>query len=304
VLLAALPYLAAFRAQDSETRFVGLVGGVDDNNVYLDLMRQAAEGEWLFVNNFTPEPCRPAVFNLLYQVLGRLCGLTGLPLIAAHHLFGLASIFLFAFLANGFFGDAFRDGRFRAAGVTLAVFASGLFGLGELLGGAIGWESRSVDSWLAELTTFHSVLIYPHFVFSAALVVGSLHLFLSALEVGRWTRAFGGGLVCSVLIFSHGFDAATVLGTIAVFFLSFVIVTALAPHYDRIKRSPYVQIMVRGILAAFLGMLLFVVYRFGQEALPDWRTWALMAAVLVALWRKVDLLLIVGVGAGLSVLLF
>jgi chromate transporter len=94
------------------------------------------------------------------------------------------------------------------------------------------------------------------------------------------------------------------LGTIAVFFPSFVIVTTLAPHYDRIKRSRYVQIMVRGILAAFLGMLLFVVYRFGQEALPDWRAWALMAAAWIALWRKVDLLAVVTVGAVMSVILF
>ncbi len=94
------------------------------------------------------------------------------------------------------------------------------------------------------------------------------------------------------------------LGTIAVFFPSFLIVTTLAPHYERIKRSRPIQLMVRGILAAFIGMLLFVVYRFGQEALVDWRTWGLMAAAWVALWRKVDLLLVVGVGALLSVLLF
>ncbi len=94
------------------------------------------------------------------------------------------------------------------------------------------------------------------------------------------------------------------LGTIAVFFPSFLLVTTLAPHYERIKRSRPVQIMVRGILAAFIGLLLFVGYRFGMVALVDWRTWALMAAAWVALWRKVDLLLIVGVGAVLSALLF
>jgi len=94
------------------------------------------------------------------------------------------------------------------------------------------------------------------------------------------------------------------LGTIAVFFPSFLIVTALAPHYDRIKRSAAIQVMVRGILAAFIGMLLFVAYRFGQEALGDWRTWGLMAAAWIALWRKVDLLAIIGVGAVLSLLLF
>jgi chromate transporter len=94
------------------------------------------------------------------------------------------------------------------------------------------------------------------------------------------------------------------LGTLAVFFPSFLIVTALAPHYERIKRSRPVQFAVRGILAAFLGMLLLVAYRFGQEALTDWPSWALMAAAWLALWRKVDLLLVVGVGAAVSLLLF
>jgi chromate transporter len=94
------------------------------------------------------------------------------------------------------------------------------------------------------------------------------------------------------------------LGTIAVFFPSFLIVTGLAPHYDRIKRSRHVQIMVRGILAAFLGMLLFVAYRFGREALSDWRTWTLMTAAWIALWRKVDLLLVVLCGACAALVVF
>jgi chromate transporter len=94
------------------------------------------------------------------------------------------------------------------------------------------------------------------------------------------------------------------LGTIAVFFPSFVILTTLAPYYDRVKRSRPIQVMVRGILAAFLGMLLLVAYHFGREALVDWTTWGLMAAAWLALWWKVDLLLIVGVGAAISVLVF
>jgi chromate transporter len=94
------------------------------------------------------------------------------------------------------------------------------------------------------------------------------------------------------------------LGTIAVFFPSFLVVMTLAPHYERIKRSRPVQLMVRGVLAAFIAMLLLVGYHFGKVALVDWRTWALMLAAWVALWRKTDLLLVVGVGAVLSLLLF
>ena len=62
--------------------------------------------------------------------------------------------------------------------------------------------------------------------------------------------------------------------------------------------------MVRGILAAFIGMLLAVAYGFGRETLVDWRTWSLMAAAWIALWRKMDPLAIVGAGAGVSVLIF
>ena len=94
------------------------------------------------------------------------------------------------------------------------------------------------------------------------------------------------------------------LGTIAVFFPSFIVLTSLAPYYDRIKRSRPIQVMVRGILAAFFGMLLLVAYHFGREALVDWKTWGVMAAAWLALWRKVDLLLVVGVGAALSMAIF
>jgi hypothetical protein len=51
-------------------------------------------------------------------------------------------------------------------------------------------------------------------------------------------------------------------------------------------------------------MLLLVAYHFAKEALVDWKAWALMAGAWLALWRKVDLLLVVGVGAALSMLVF
>jgi chromate transporter len=127
--------------------------------------------------------------------------------------------------------------------------------------------------------------------------------FIDGIALGQVTP---GPIVITATFVGYkaGGIVGALLGTIAVFFPSFLIVTTLAPHYERIKRSAAIQVMVRGILAAFIGMLLFVAYRFGQEALGDWRTWGLMAAAWIALWRKVDLLGIIGAGAALSVLLF
>ena len=126
--------------------------------------------------------------------------------------------------------------------------------------------------------------------------------FIDGIALGQVTP---GPIVITATFVAYkvgGFIGA-LLGTIAVFFPSFVIVTTLAPWYERIKRLDAVQVMVRGILAAFLGMLLLVAYRFGHEALHGWQTWALMAAAWVALMRKVDLLIVIGFGIVVSLVL-
>ncbi len=111
-------------------------------------------------------------------------------------------------------------------------------------------------------------------------------------------------ITATFVAYKAGGLLGALLGTIAVFFPSFVVITSLVPYYDRIKRIRSVQVMVRGILAAFLGMLLLVGYRFGKEALQGWQTWALMAAAWIALMRKVDLLVIIGAGVLVSAALF
>ena len=95
-----------------------------------------------------------------------------------------------------------------------------------------------------------------------------------------------------------------VASTLAVFFPSFLVLLGALPHYDRIKRLRSVQWMIRGILAGFIGLLVYVLWQFGRASLVDWKTWGLSVAAFIALWRKVDLLVIVGVAAILSILIF
>jgi chromate transporter len=95
-----------------------------------------------------------------------------------------------------------------------------------------------------------------------------------------------------------------VASTLAVFFPSFLVLVGTVPHFDRIKRQRTVQWMIRGVLAGFIGLLVFVLWQFGQASLVDWKTWALAAAAFIALWRKVDLLVTVGAAALLSVVIF
>jgi chromate transporter len=95
-----------------------------------------------------------------------------------------------------------------------------------------------------------------------------------------------------------------VLSTLAVFFPSFVVLVGTVPHFDRIKRLPAVQWMIKGVLAGFIALLVFVLWQFGRASLVDWKTWGLATATFLALRWKVDLLVIVGGVAIVSMLIF
>ncbi len=95
-----------------------------------------------------------------------------------------------------------------------------------------------------------------------------------------------------------------ILSTLAVFFPSFLVLVGTAPHYDRIKRLRTVQQMIRGVLAGFIALLVFVLWQFGQASLVDWKTWALAAAAFIALRWKVDLLVIVAAAVVISIVIF
>ena len=61
---------------------------------------------------------------------------------------------------------------------------------------------------------------------------------------------------------------------------------------------------ISGVLCCFVGLLFTVAIRFGGQVRWDWPHLALAAGSFVALFAKVDILWVVLVGAGASVLAF
>jgi chromate transporter len=94
-----------------------------------------------------------------------------------------------------------------------------------------------------------------------------------------------------------------VVGTVAVFTPSFLMVLVAVPYFDRIQHSLLVRRALRAVLASFVGLLLAVTVQFALAA--SWTTPAILlsAAAFAALWFKIDVLWVVLVGAGLSVFL-
>ncbi len=92
-----------------------------------------------------------------------------------------------------------------------------------------------------------------------------------------------------------------VVGTMAIFSPSFLMVLITVPYFDRLQRSVVFRRALRGVLASFVGLLLAVTIQFAVAASWTSRSVLLALAAFVALWFKVDILWIVLAGAGISI---
>jgi chromate transporter len=101
----------------------------------------------------------------------------------------------------------------------------------------------------------------------------------------------------------HGL-AGSVVATIAIFTPSFLILTAAAPFFDRLKTSRYFTGITKGIFSSFVGLLLYVTLKFALDVPWDILRALLGLAALTALVKKIDVLYIVLIGAAISLVLF
>jgi chromate transporter len=95
-----------------------------------------------------------------------------------------------------------------------------------------------------------------------------------------------------------------VVATIAVFLPSFLVLIAVAPYFDRLRGSPLFNRIIGGVMCSFVGLLVTVTVRFGQNVRWDWRHLLLAVAAFTALRLKVNILWVVFGGTALSLLLF
>jgi chromate transporter len=102
----------------------------------------------------------------------------------------------------------------------------------------------------------------------------------------------------------HGLLGA-VVATVSIFLPPIAIIIFLTPFYQRIKEARLMRHVIRGILAALVGMLVLVIIQMGQAALTDIKAWAVMVGASLALIAfKVNLLWVVAATIIFSVVTF
>jgi chromate transporter len=98
----------------------------------------------------------------------------------------------------------------------------------------------------------------------------------------------------------YGLSGA-IVATIAIFTPSFFILVIVAPFCDKLKNSVYFLRAIDGVFASFVGLLLYVCFKFATTVPWDIARILLGLAALAALIRKVDIIYIVLAGAVISV---
>lgn len=94
------------------------------------------------------------------------------------------------------------------------------------------------------------------------------------------------------------------VATIAIFAPSFILLVLIAPFFNKLKASPRFVRASQGVLASFVGLLLYVTIKFAFAVPWDLLHVLLAMASLAALVKKIDLIYIVPIGAALSLLMF
>ena len=127
--------------------------------------------------------------------------------------------------------------------------------------------------------------------------------FLDGIALGQVTP--GPILITATFI---GYKVSNVLGatmaTLGIFFPSFFILVLLIPYHDRLKGVEKVQMMEKGILGSFIGMLALVLFNFGRTSLVDIPRILMAAAAFLAIYKKISLSYILLAGGALSILIY
>jgi hypothetical protein len=264
LLIATLPTILAYAGSPPDRRFQGIVYGVADTAQYFSWLRDH-HSDWLVPNRMTPEPNAPALFNLLWLVVGRVQAATGLATAVLFHtvrvLAGAALLLtLYAMCARLTAGRAERLGAFL---VTALGAGLGWIWVVVKYAGGLPDVPFPFDVYVAEPNTLFILMGFPHFSIATTLILAIFLCYLAALRTRSVRLVALAALLGLILTLQHAYD---------LLIITLVPGGALALMLLRDRRIPW-----------FAGLAAFVV---GLVALPPplYFTWLTSRDPL---WREV-----------------
>lgn len=201
IIAGTLPYLYGYwSAKDNEV-YLGFVGnGTIGANGYLMLARQAQQGEILFENRMTPEPTRPAYFDLEWLLFGRMARHTGLSLMTVFHIWRVITVLGFMFATYYLSAQCFESISSRRLALLLLVFGSG-FGWLVWLVNRLPFLELPLSLDMKGVTLFGYLINKPHFIRAALFLLLQCAFLIRGETTGKWRYFILSGLAATGLVF-------------------------------------------------------------------------------------------------------
>ena len=193
----------------------------DEAATYWSWMRQARDGRFFLTDLYTTEDHPRNYVNVLWWILGSASRLTGWSVVAvytgARVLMGAILMVLLFRLSQRLLA---RPGE-RVACFLVFLLGGGWEGLFRLLGPLPGVPRLGSPAWwMPEISTFFSLMLFPHFLAGfACMIAGTLAMMRAwaqdPLPAGRRARSSAlAGLALAILTCFHPYDAVSLMGAV------------------------------------------------------------------------------------------
>lgn len=219
LVLSSLPYILALIAVPSDRVFMGFISNPQDWAQYLSWMK-ASTRSVVIENMLTPEAQSPAFFNPQWFLLGYISQWLNWNYLPVLQLFRIASVLLFMFVTFKVCMAYFPQQSWAGWCAWLLVnFSSGLGWIWVVLKQITGEMRFPNDVFIAEPISFQNMIIYPHFLAAAVLILLTFWTFVMGVERERlryFVASAGLGLVLGL---THAYDLIIIAGVLFVFLL-------------------------------------------------------------------------------------
>ncbi|MCC6177946.1 MAG: hypothetical protein IT305_21815 [Chloroflexi bacterium] len=230
LVATSIPYLYAYLTSPQDQQFMGLTYTTHDYAQYLSWARESRDR--VFVENkLTPETSAATFFNLVWWSIGRLERLTGLSFFQINQGFRVFAATAFVMAIGGFAGIVFQDRGQRRFALALTCLTSGF---GWLLVAAKPLNGDLVQPLLVHAVpsnTFFGMMVVPHMVLSAALVIAIFGLMHDAYARRCSHRAIAAGLLGLMLGFAHPYNIVTAYSVVGAFTVLVTLRDGLRPRW-------------------------------------------------------------------------
>jgi hypothetical protein len=215
LMLTTLPYIWGYASSPSDQQFMGLTFTTHDYAQYLSWARES-ESRVFVENKLTSEHTEAMFFNPVWWLVGRTERAFDVSFAAVNQAFRVLAGFTFV-LVLGAFTATVIAGPERRLAIALACVTSGFGWILVVAKQVTGELSAPLLVQTFPGNTFFGMMVVPHMILSASMLIGIFALMLESYRRGCGRRALLAGVVCLGLGFAHPYNIVTAYAVVGAF---------------------------------------------------------------------------------------